>query len=100
MKINVQTPNFAAKEELLVFVEKKLSKLEQFYDRIIFADVFLKLLPSSEKENKSVEILLSIPGGDIMVKKEAKSFEEALDENVRTLERQLKKRKQKQNVHF
>lgn len=100
MKINVQTPNFAAKEELLVFVEKKLSKLEQFYDRIIFADVFLKLLPSSEKENKSVEILLSIPGGDIMVKKEAKSFEEALDENVRALERQLKKRKQKQNVHF
>ena len=60
MKVSVQTPNFAAKEDLLVFVEKKLSKLEQFYDRIIFADVFMKLLPSSEKENKSVEILLSI----------------------------------------
>ena len=55
MKINVQAPNFAAKEELLVFVDKKLSKLEQFYDRIIFADVFLKLLPSSEKVNKSVK---------------------------------------------
>ncbi|SRR5690554_2854797 len=100
MRISVQTPNFAAKEDLLVFVEKKLNKLEQFYDHIIFADVFLKLLPSSEKENKSVEILLSLPGGDIMVKKEAKSFEGALDENVRALERQLKKRKQKQNVHL
>lgn len=100
MKVSVQTPNFAAKEDLLVFVEKKLSKLEQFYDRIIFADVFMKLLPSSEKENKSVEILLSIPGDDIMVKKEAKTFEQAVDENVRTLERQLKKRKQKEKVKF
>ena len=100
MKVSVQTPNFAAKQDLLVFVEKKLSKLEQFYDRIIFADVFMKLLPSSEKENKSVEILLSIPGDDIMVKKEAKTFEQAVDENVKTLERQLKKRKQKEKEKF
>lgn len=100
MKVNVQTPNFAAKEELLVFVEKRLAKLEQFYDRIIFADVFLKLMPSSVKQNKSVEILLSIPGDDIMIKKEGKTFEEALDENVRALERQLKKRKQKEKVYL
>ncbi len=94
MKVNVQTPNFAAKDELLVFVEKKLSKLEQFYDKIVFADVFLKVQKTSEKENKIVEILLSIPGDDLMVKKEAKTFEEATDEGVKTLERQLKKRKQ------
>lgn len=100
MKVNVQTPNFTAKDELLVFVEKRISKLEQFYDRIICADVFLKVLQTSEKENKSVEILLSIPRDDIMVKKEGKTFEEAIDENVKTLERQLKKRKQKQNVHL
>ena len=100
MKVNVQTPNFTAKDELLIFVEKKLSKLEQFYDRIICADVFLKVLQTSEKENKSVEILLSIPGDDIMVKKEAKTFEEAIDENIKILERQLKKRKQKQKVYL
>lgn len=100
MKVNVQTPNFTAKDELLEFVEKKLSKLEQFYDRIICADVFLKVLQTSEKENKSVEVLLSIPGDDIMVKKEAKTFEEAIDENIKTLERQLKKRKQKQKVYL
>lgn len=100
MKVSVQTPNFAAKEDLLIFVEKKLMKLEQFYDRIIFADVFLKVLQTSEKKNKSVEILLSIPGDDIMVKKEAKTFEEAIDENVKTLERQLKKKKEKQKVYL
>ena len=100
MKVNIQTPNFAAKDELLVFVESKLAKLEQFYDRIIFADVFLKVQKTSEKENKIVEVLLSIPGDDMMVKKEAKSFEGATDEVVKTLERQLKKRKQKQKAYL
>jgi|SRR5690606_5595473 len=100
MRVNVQTPNFAAKDELLVFVEKRLSKLEQFYDKIVFADVFLKVQKTSEKENKVVEVLLSIPGDDLMVKKEAKTFEEATDEVVRTLERQLKKRKQKQKAYL
>ncbi len=100
MKVNVQTPNFAAKDELLVFVEKKLSRLEQFYDKIVFADVFLKVQKTSEKENKIVEVLLSIPGDDIMVKKEARTFEEAIDDVVRTLERQLKKRKQKEKAYL
>ncbi|KXN98322.1 RNA polymerase subunit sigma-54 [Aequorivita aquimaris] len=100
MKVNIQTPNFAAKDELLAFVEGRLSKLEQFYDRIIFADVFLKVQKTSEKENKIVEVLLSIPGDDMMVKKEAKSFEEAVDDVVKALERQLKKRKQKQKAYL
>ncbi|MDC8000135.1 ribosome-associated translation inhibitor RaiA [Aequorivita todarodis] len=100
MKVNIQTPNFAAKDELLAFVENRLSKLEQFYDRIVFADVFLKVQKTSEKENKIVEVLLSIPGDDIMVKKEAKSFEEAIDDVVKALERQLKKHKQKQKAYL
>ena len=95
MRVNVQTPNFAAKNELLVFVEKRLSKLEQFYDRIVFADVFLKVQKTSEKENKIVEVLLSVPGDDLMVKKEAKTFEEATDDVVKSLERQLKKKEAK-----
>lgn len=100
MKVNIQTPNFTAKEGLLIFVEKKLSKLELFYDRIIFADVFLKVVQTSEKQNKSVEILLSVPGGDIMMKKEGKTFEEGLDEGVKSLERQLKKRKEKEKAYL
>ena len=100
MKVNVQTPNFAADAKLINFIEKKLSKLEQFYDRIIFADVFLKVHKISEKQNKTVEILLSIPGDDLMVKKDARTFEKGTDECVQSLERQLKKRKQKQRALF
>ncbi len=100
MKVNVQTPNFVADTKLIRFIEKKLSKLEQFYDRIIYADVFLKVQKTSEKENKIVDVLLSIPGGDIMAKKEARTFEEGTDECVQSLERQLKKRKEKQRAHL
>ncbi|MCW5520669.1 ribosome-associated translation inhibitor RaiA [Aureitalea sp. L0-47] len=99
MKVTVQTPNFAADGKLIDFIEKKLNKLEQFYDRIIFADVFLKVQKTSEKENKSVEILLSVPGGDMIVKKEARTFEAGTDECIQSLERQLKKRKEKLRAH-
>ncbi len=95
MKVTVQTPNFVADATLIDFIEKKLSKLEQFYDKIIFADVFLKVQKTKGKENKVTEILLSIPGGDLIVKKEARTFEQGTDECVQSLERQLKKRKEK-----
>jgi len=99
MKVNVQTPNFVADDKLISFIEKKLSKLEQFYDKIIYADVFLKVQKTSEKQNKITEILLSVPGGDLIVKKDARTFEAGADECVQSLERQLKKRKEKQRAN-
>lgn len=99
MKVNVQTPNFVADVKLINFVKKKLSKLEVFYDRIIYADVYLKVQNTSDKQNKITEVLLSIPGDDLIVKKEARTFEAGVDECVHSLERQLKKRKDKQRAH-
>jgi len=99
MKVNIQTPNFDADRKLIDFIEKRLSKLEMFHDKIIFADVYLKLHNTSGKENKIVEILLSVPGEPLMAKKECKKFEEGTDECVNALERQLKKRKQKQRAY-
>jgi len=99
MKVNVQTPNFVPDDKLISFIEKRLSKLEQFYDKIIYADVFLKVQKTSEKQNKITEILLSVPGGDLMVKKDARTFEAGADECIQSLERQLKKRKEKQRAN-
>ena len=99
MKINVQTPNFVADQKLINFIEKRLSKLEQFYDRIIYADVFLKVQKTSEKQNKITQIFLRIPGDDLIVKKDARTFEAGIDECLQSLERQLKKRKGKQRAH-
>ena len=53
MKVNVETPNFVADVKLVNFIERKLAKLEQFYAKIISAEVFLKVQNTSEKQNKT-----------------------------------------------
>lgn len=98
MKVNVQSVNFKADQKLVDFIQKKLDKLENFYSKIVYADVYLKVQKTSEKENKTTEILLSIPGDDVIVKKTCKKFEECVDEAVKSLQRQLIKKKQKQKV--
>jgi putative sigma-54 modulation protein len=99
MKVNVQSVNFNADKKLVDFIQRKLDKLENYYDKIVFADVYLKVQNTSGKENKITEILLSIPGGDIMVKKTCKRFEECVDDCVGSLQRQLIKKKEKMSAH-
>jgi putative sigma-54 modulation protein len=99
MKVNVEAPQFVPDVKLIDFIPKKLSKLEQFYDKIIHADVFLKLEPGNKPANKVIEVLLSVPGDKCIVKKNAKSFEEGIDAFVQSLERVLVKRKEKIRSH-
>ena len=99
MKVNVQSVNFNADQKLIDFIQRKLDRLENYYDKVIYADVFLKVQNTSGKDNKITEILLSIPGGDIMVKKTCKKFEECVDECTSSLQRQLIKRKEKLSAH-
>ena len=99
MKMNLQSVNFNADSKLIDFTQKKLDKLETYFDKIIYADVYFKVQNTSGKENKITEILLSIPGGDIMVKKTCKKFEECVDDCVQSLQRQLIKRKEKLSTH-
>lgn len=91
----MQSVNFNADQKLINFIQARLDKLDHFYPKIIYADVFLKVQNTSIKENKTTEILLSIPGGDLIVKKTCKKFEGCVDEAVNCLQRQLKKKKEK-----
>ena len=100
MKVNIQSPQRNVSTKLNDFIKKKLNKLELFYDRILRAEVFLKLANSSEKSNKIAEILLHVPGEQLIIKKEASSFEAAIDLSVHSLERGLKKKKAKHRAHF
>jgi len=92
MEIKVQSIHFDADQKLVQFIEDKLRKLNQYYDKIIGSDVFLKLEPA-DKENKVAEIKLAIPGKDLFAKKQCKTFEEATDEAVEALRRQINKHK-------
>ena len=72
-----------------------MDKLDQYYDKVIKSDVFLKVENTSGKQNKIFEAKISVPGDSFMVKKICKTFEEGADSAVNTLGRQLKKRKDK-----
>ncbi len=94
MTINIQSINFTADVKLIEFAKKRIEKLEQFYDKILSAEVTFKVENASDRINKFVEIKLRIVGDDVVVKKICKSFEEAIDLNVRAAERVLKKHKE------
>lgn len=100
MRVRVQSVNFNIDKDLVSFVEDKINGLEKFYDKIIDAEAYLKLENTSEKENKIAEIKINIPGGEFMVKKQCKSFEESVDLATDSLRRQLNKKKEKQRAHY
>jgi putative sigma-54 modulation protein len=99
MKVNVQAVNFNVDRKLVDFTQERLDKLEKFYDKIVSSDVFLKVENTSDKENKIAEVRINVPGDDLMVKKIAKTFEEAVDSCTSSLERVLVKRKEKLRAH-
>ena len=100
MKVDVHAVNFAVDRKLVDFVQERLIKLEKFYDKIVSSDVYLKVEKTSDKENKIVEMKIVVPGDDFLVKKQCKTFEEAVELSAESLERLLVKRKEKIRTHI
>jgi len=95
MDTKIQSVNFDADKALVLFVEERVGKLEQYFDNIVGVESFLKVEKSESYENKIAEIKVLLPGKEIFAKKNAKSFEEAVDESLEALRRQLIKYKEK-----
>ncbi|MFT4804836.1 ribosome-associated translation inhibitor RaiA [Psychroserpens burtonensis] len=100
MKVNTQAVNFNADKKLIDFIQNRMDKLDMFYDKVIQSDVFLKVENTSDKENKIFEARVEVPGDSFIVKKQCKTFEEGADMAVSSLERQLKRRKEKLRTHM
>lgn len=95
MKVFTQSVNFNADIELIELVETKVLSLTKFHDKIVDAEVFLKVQKTSDKENKITEVKINIPGSELIIKRETKTFEEGINAAVDSLKRQLKKSKEK-----
>lgn len=95
MRVKIQSIHFDADKKLLDFIENKVDKLNTYSNKIIDGEVFLRLDKSSTHENKIAEIKLMVPGNDLFAKRQCKTFEEATDQAVEALRRQLKKKKEK-----
>ena len=90
MKLQVHSIHFDADIKLIDFIQKKLNKLETFYDRLVDGEVFLRL-NNEGIENKTVEIKLRVPGNQLFAIEKARSFEAATDLAADALRTQLKK---------
>src|SRR5262250_1023425 len=97
MNVNIQTVHFDADGKLVEYVQKKMTKLNTFHDRIIKVDVFLKLDNVVHKiKDKIAEIRIQIPRHQLFVKSTSKSFEQSFDVAFESIENQTKRKKQKQ----
>ena len=97
MKVHTQSLHFSADRKLIEFIEKKLGKLTQLFDRIIDADVILKLENSCQIKDKIAEVKITLPGSVLYVKESNKSFEASIDSATATLKRQLIKYKERKS---
>lgn len=98
MIVKIQSIHFDADSKLIDFIQKKLDKLDTYYDRTTDAEVILKV-NNEGIENKTVEIKLNVPGEQLFANKTSASFEAACDECAEALRRQIKRHKEKILAH-
>ena len=82
--INVKSLKFDADEKLLDFIEKKVGKVEKFFDNL-----------GPDAENKSVKLQTRFPGEDLVIERHARTFEEAVTDAADALKEKIVRSKEK-----
>lgn len=99
MKIYINYIDMEPDTRLNDFIQKKVDKLETFYDRIVEGEVFLKRSNNNTEENAVAELKINVPGNSLFAKEQAKSFEASIDACVEAVRKQIKKMKGRQAAH-
>jgi putative sigma-54 modulation protein len=95
MKVNITSVKFKTDKKLDDYISDKVEKLNQFFEGAISSEVVLRLDNNEKVKDKVVEIRVLVKGNDLFAKKESKSFEDATDQAVEALRKQLTKYKEK-----
>jgi putative sigma-54 modulation protein len=95
MNIQIHSVRFDADKKLIDFVHQKLDKLTQYGEDIVNAEVYLRLDKDQTRSNKISEIKLDLSGGPLFARKQSKTFEEATDDAIDALKKQITRHKQK-----
>ena len=96
MEIRIQSIHFDATEQLQAFIQKKVSKLEKYYEDIKKVAVSLQVTKPETAENKEAGVKVLVPNGEFYASKICNTFEESVDVCIEALEKQLVKYKEKQ----
>ena len=86
-------------EALQNFTQEKLNKLENKFDQIISAEVHFRRHEERDENQNECNISLSIPGPTIFTESKDDSFEGAVSQCTRELDRQLTKRKEQMRTY-
>lgn len=95
MNIQIQSVKFDADQKLVDFVQHKVGKLDRMIDNSTGAEVTLKLDKDHELGNKVAVLKLAVPGNDLVAERRSKSFEEAVDQCIDALKKQIERYKDK-----
>jgi len=96
MNVQIRTVHFDADSKLIDHVNAKIEKLKTFHDKIIGAEVYLKLDSLSHQvKDKVAEIKVYVPRHSYFVKHQSKNFEESFDLAFDSLVNQVKRQKEK-----
>ena len=93
MEINVKSLKFNADQKLLDFVQKKVTRLSKFFEGMDNVDVTLSL--SKEPDNKNVKLQTRVLGQDLVITRNAKTFEDAVTAAVDAMKESIVRSKEK-----
>jgi putative sigma-54 modulation protein len=91
MKMIVQTPHFTADKKLTDLVRRAVGKLAPLSDRIIEAQVCLRIGNTSTDENKFCELKIVIPGNDMFAARHGSTFEDTIYRSVEAVRHQIER---------
>ncbi|MDO5572171.1 MAG: ribosome-associated translation inhibitor RaiA [Bacteroidales bacterium] len=100
MEINIQSLHFDASQQLIDFINKKLTKLEQYIDEPISAKVTLRVVRSDDRTNKEASVKMLVPEGELFASKQTDTFEESIVDAVDALIKQIDRYKEKKNTEL
>ena len=94
MNIRFTARHFDASTNLKTYSEDAVTKLQQFYDRIVSCSIVLE--PHADNDNpQQAEIIIQIPNKTLTATEIAPKYEQAVLAAVENLSRQLKRYKEK-----
>ena len=96
MIVQTVAPQFKADQKLISYIDTKIGKLSNVFDRIIDCSVTLKLENSGQVKDKVAEVKIHVPGAVLVATESQRSFEAAVDLLSDKMRRQLKRYKQRQ----
>ena len=93
MNITIESPGIDLRSYTEGIIEKKLEKLEKYFDKIEKCDVIIRKEQHEKRDNFLIETKLYVPGTVLFAKEQSDSFEAAANEVALDLESQLRKYK-------